>query len=153
MSAFFLQSQTIELCDSAITIKGEATDYTYIEWIIDGVVVGTGETLQLNQTGTYIVTAIAYNGLCEAKAFGKIIVLPCKDCSIFFPNAVTPNGDGLNDTWIPLSLCPFTFEIYNRWGAMIYSGSKAWIADVQNDVYIAVIYQTKRHVTKVVVVR
>jgi gliding motility-associated-like protein len=45
----------------------------------------------------------------------------------FVPNAFSPNGDGLNDKFIPLIGCNFTmevFSVYNRWGERVYSTFK-----------------------------
>jgi len=41
---------------------------------------------------------------------------------IFFPNAFTPDGDGLNDVFMPQSLFVAEYElrIFNRWGEMIF---------------------------------
>lgn len=50
----------------------------------------------------------------------------CNDC-IAFPNAFTPNNDGLNDGFRGLRRCDITeylFRIYNRWGEMVYVSSK-----------------------------
>lgn len=43
-----------------------------------------------------------------------------------FPNAVTPNGDGVNDTWMVVNLADFGYyptnriRIYDRWGRLVY---------------------------------
>jgi gliding motility-associated-like protein len=48
----------------------------------------------------------------------------------FIPNAFTPNGDGLNDVFIPV-VAPneinyeFEFYIFNRWGELIYQSDAA----------------------------
>ncbi len=46
------------------------------------------------------------------------------NCDIFFPNAFSPNGDNLNDSWIPEALpCVELFEeilIFDRWGSLVY---------------------------------
>jgi gliding motility-associated-like protein len=45
------------------------------------------------------------------------------DCPVFVPDAFTPNGDGINDTWMPQSSCAFAeYEalIYNRWGRPVF---------------------------------
>lgn len=45
---------------------------------------------------------------------------------LFFPNAVTPNGDGINDEWRIVGLLEFRcfpdnhLYIYNRWGRLIF---------------------------------
>ena len=39
------------------------------------------------------------------------------------PNAFTPNNDGTNDTFLPVSNCDFseyTFMIFNRWGEKLF---------------------------------
>jgi gliding motility-associated-like protein len=47
-----------------------------------------------------------------------------QDC-ITIPNAFTPNGDGVNDTWIieNLEMFPNSYVyVFNRWGQLIYTG-------------------------------
>jgi gliding motility-associated-like protein len=51
---------------------------------------------------------------------------------VVIPNAFTPNGDGLNDTFIPIikAVSSFSMDIFNTWGERIYSTSdlesKGW---------------------------
>jgi gliding motility-associated-like protein len=42
--------------------------------------------------------------------------------SLFTPNAFSPNGDGLNDVFLPNGkfINEYTLQIYNRWGEKIY---------------------------------
>ena len=53
---------------------------------------------------------------------------PCDGCNyeIYVPNSFTPNGDGLNDTFCPFAetLCwdELKFNVYNRWGQLVYEG-------------------------------
>ena len=45
------------------------------------------------------------------------------DCRFFMANSFTPNNDGNNDVFLPVSSCyfeEFDLEIYDRWGALIY---------------------------------
>jgi len=45
------------------------------------------------------------------------------DEDFLMPNAFTPNGDGLNDEFMPLIVHPmssYDFKIFNRWGMMIF---------------------------------
>lgn len=43
---------------------------------------------------------------------------------IAFPNAFTPNGDGLNDTFGPMQANMYIglIQIYNRWGQLVFEG-------------------------------
>ena len=68
---------------------------------------------------------------------------PCDESSIFAPNAVTPNGDGWNDTWqvITDGACwdQWEIRIYNRWGGLVWisaSSMDEWDADVASGVYV-----------------
>jgi len=70
-------------------------------------------------------------------------MFPCDEVSIFAPNAVTPNGDGVNDTWMVLAdgACWDQWEvrIYNRWGSLVWISvlsTDEWDADVATGVYV-----------------
>ena len=42
------------------------------------------------------------------------------------PNAFTPNGDGTNNKFYPITKCEtehYKFVIYNRWGGLIFKTS------------------------------
>lgn len=50
---------------------------------------------------------------------------------VFIPNAFSPNADGINDYFKPVTagLNGYIFEIYDRWGTLVYSDtpeSKGW---------------------------
>lgn len=53
------------------------------------------------------------------------IVLP-RQARIFFPNAFTPNGDGLNDIFVYKAslLASVDFTIYNRWGELLFASQE-----------------------------
>jgi gliding motility-associated-like protein len=51
------------------------------------------------------------------------------NCSFMVPNAFSPNGDGLNDVFVPIieSGCPvinYTFSIYNRFGQRVFTSTR-----------------------------
>jgi len=62
----------------------------------------------------------------EAQLKVKPFVLPQA------PNAFSPNGDGINDTFFPVTSCNeeiFKLIIYNRWGTMVFESEsidKVW---------------------------
>lgn len=53
-----------------------------------------------------------------------------------FPNAFSPNGDGLNDTFGPLfaEFPEYTLSIYDRWGRLIFRGqNQHWDGKMQSE--------------------
>jgi len=60
---------------------------------------------------------------CDSAVKRYMIVKDCPLCSIYFPNAISINGDDLNEEFKQVSSCTFKYyqlRIYNRWGALIY---------------------------------
>ena len=71
-------------------------------------------------TTTYTVIVTSAAG-CTAMDSMEVVVLP----QIIFPNGISPNGDGANDTWIidNIGLFPNNWvEVYNRWGQLLFRG-------------------------------
>ncbi|WP_188407896.1 HYR domain-containing protein, partial [Hyunsoonleella pacifica] len=63
------------------------------------------------------------------------VVLPCGDTDVVISKALTPNGDGFNDSFdiMGIELCGFTanVKIFNRWGALIYESSNYTLGEAQ----------------------
>ena len=56
---------------------------------------------------------------------GSVFVEPNPGC-FFVANVVTPNGDGVNDTWVlgGLELYPSAkIKVFNRWGQTVYEST------------------------------
>jgi gliding motility-associated-like protein len=74
--------------------------------------------------GTYYVglSVITEDG-CVEEITDSVIVE--ENYVVFSPTSFTPNGDGLNDVFMPVSggIEYFKLEIYNRWGKIVYSTS------------------------------
>ncbi|MEM7102619.1 MAG: CUB domain-containing protein [Bacteroidota bacterium] len=87
----------------------------------------TGETTQsitVSESGSYSIQVTDANG-CEGA--DEIAITSCAFWSV--PNAFSPNGDGLNETFGPETLGEVTieeFKVFNRWGEMVYEGSADW---------------------------
>ena len=55
-----------------------------------------------------------------------------RDRPIDVPNAFTPNGDGINDTWTIDGLDTYrnsSLKVYNRWGQLVYSNTGVYAHD------------------------
>jgi gliding motility-associated-like protein len=82
----------------------------------------TGDTTQwiiVGEVGDYFVIVKDFRG-CGANDNTKVKRV-C-DFSVYFPNAFTPNNDGLNDYFSPIGkdIVDFNMRIYNRWGQEIF---------------------------------
>lgn len=69
-------------------------------------------------SGTYILRVT--RGSCAADELR--ITATVNDFKFFFPTAFTPNGDGLNDEFYPVTAFTGAYElrIYDRWGSIIF---------------------------------
>ena len=75
--------------------------------------------------GIYTVTLIVTNADgCTDTTYLVVIVTDVPGV-IDVPNVFTPNGDGINDVFIPYTegLAEFTMEIYDRWGVLMTTTS------------------------------
>lgn len=71
-----------------------------------------------NVPGTYYVTLVASNGICEDTTNLEVIVIPYAPLSVVVPNIFTPNGDESNDVFFVKLENAVSIEliIVNRWG-------------------------------------
>lgn len=95
----------------------------------------SGPVHQYLVNGIYMITLVAYDQFgCTDTAKAYINVKnETENFLEIIPNAISPNGDGKNDTWnlldIPRLYPNLHVEIYNRWGQKMFESdgySKAW---------------------------
>ena len=72
----------------------------------------------------YLVRLVAASsGGCTDTAYATITIK--NETFVYVPNAFTPDGNGINDVFIPVPYNVdenhYTFEVYNRWGQVIFS--------------------------------
>lgn len=117
--------------DPAIEMEeAEFIDVTYgntqgWEWFVDGQFLSTDERPQyvFETAGEYTITQIVFdeNGCSDTTDH---IIEVIGTYTVFVPNAFTPDGNGLNNTFRPIvtNVDPdqYRFQIFNRWGEMIY---------------------------------
>ncbi len=93
-----------------------------------------------NYRGCYYITAVDRSGN-ESDPSNIVCVDNCPNYEL--PNAFTPNGDGINETFMaydnPFTRCPRFVEaveifIVNRWGAEVYSYNS--LTSSENDIFI-----------------
>ncbi|MCB9262967.1 MAG: gliding motility-associated C-terminal domain-containing protein [Flavobacteriales bacterium] len=69
----------------------------------------------------YRVTAYENGGLGAESQSNRIYLV--QPPLLHVPNAFTPNGDNLNETWgiVPVFVKEYEIEVFNRWGERVYS--------------------------------
>ncbi len=90
-----------------------------------------GDTTQIVKVLTaayYQVTATRANG-CKRRAGFEVLEICIPQ--IFIPSAFTPDGDGLNDVFLPSvnNLTQYSLQVYSRWGQLLFSSgdpSQGW---------------------------
>ncbi len=110
--------------DQNIYFKYLGNNQDKVTWLVDkssvNRIVANNINVTFMDTGQVYIKLIAVNNLGCKDSLTKMINI--KDENIFIPNAFTPNGDGLNDVFIPVShgIKSVHMVIFNRWGEEIY---------------------------------
>jgi gliding motility-associated-like protein len=105
-------------------------DFTQYKWT------PTGDTTQwiiVGDVGKYFVVVKDYRG-CDGSD-GTKVERRCP-VSVFYPNAFTPNNDGINDLFLPIGsdVVEFYLVIYNAWGQRVFESrsiEKGWDGKVE----------------------
>lgn len=76
-------------------------------------------TVQLSESTCFILKGTSAAGCTN---FDTVCVNITKDWNVYIPNAFTPNGDGINDLFIPAGYAieKINMTIFDRWGAVIF---------------------------------
>ncbi len=111
----------------------------------------TNSELTVLEAGNYSVTV---SNECFTKTDEVTVTSELCGCTVSFPSAFSPNGDGMNDTFRPASNCQlsnYNLSIYTRYGNEVFSSTDqtiGWdgvidfeVADMKVYVWVAT-YQT-----------
>jgi gliding motility-associated-like protein len=78
----------------------------------------TGPVNIVSRSGNYKVTA---TNICGSRTDSLKIYIEEFACTIFIPNAISPNRDGQNEFFMPVGNFKLNnIKIYNRWGELLY---------------------------------
>jgi gliding motility-associated-like protein len=90
------------------------------------------ESLHMDIDTALVYRIMAVSGNLKDTAYSNRVRLVLEP-RMFIPSAFSPNGDGLNDIFIPVSIAVYNemeedelqyeFSIYNRWGQRVFSTS------------------------------
>ncbi len=103
----------------------------------------TNATLRVDREGMYWVEVAAHSCTFKDSVFVKQ-----QECSFFIPNVITPNSDGINDSFVirtdeRLNIKSWHLIIYDRWGRLVYQTKdykNDWRAsDLNNGIYFYIL--------------
>ena len=126
-STTFTTDFNYEVCPNAtepILMTATADNYTIndvsIVWYRDGGVIAgaTGLTLEVLEAGLYEIE-VTFNDNTMCSTITGQAVIELESCVI--PQGISPNGDGMNDTFDLSSYDVSKLEIFNRHGTLVYS--------------------------------
>jgi gliding motility-associated-like protein len=162
-ASFTVQPETAIITNPVISITDLSTGTNFWTWDFGDTItsiIASPAPHSYADTGTYQIILIAstqYN--CKDTAYQTITIEP--DFMFFIPNAFTPDGDGVNDTFTGQGIFIKTFKmsIFDRWGNLIYQTddiNKPWDGKAnhgteiaEQDVYVYVVtildYKNRKH--------
>ena len=95
--------------------------YQYSYWMDSSTTIILQDPNNITNTGIYYIKGTSTDGCSAVKPVSIVITPP-----INVPNAFSPNGDGINDTWVIPYLQLFSsaiVEIYNRYGQPVFKST------------------------------
>lgn len=148
-----------------ITFTNTSVGFTSFEWHFGD---GTNDFTQsmilhsYRDTGKYKTLLIVSNNTgCKDTAFATVSI---KDTFIFYlPNALSPNEDLINETFLPKGrgIKEFELQVFNRWGHKVFENRNTNLSwngkdmdgnKLQEGVYIVIVtikdFQNERHIFK-----
>ncbi len=149
-AVFTVQPQTASITNPVVSFTNLSVGADYWNWNFSG-----ADTSSLYNpaphtyadTGIYTITLITSTQFnCLDTAYQTVIIEP--DFLFYIPNAFTPDGDGINDSFTGkgIFIKDFEMRIFDRWGNLIFFSNdirKPWDGKAnhgseiaQRDVYI-----------------
>lgn len=150
---FIVDPETTLITNPVISVSNLSTGTDFVNWnFSDNSFSSLFTPLphMYSDTGTYIIKLITTTQYgCIDSSIKTIAIEP--DFVCYIPNAFTPNGDGINDTFFAegIFIQKYEMTIFDRWGNLIFSSddiNKSWNGKVsgsgemvQRDSYVYVI--------------
>jgi len=136
VAGFVVEPNEVTVLDPIVNVHDGSLDA--ITWYY---VMGDGSTYNIPnfihgfvEGGVFYVMQVVTNEFgCVDTAYQKVVV---NDHLFFAPNAFTPDGDGINDEFLPIVTGAHEYEllVYDRWGEVIFDTGdpkKGWNGKVK----------------------
>lgn len=145
-AGFSMSGNPLDSRHNQITCSLSPQDNVNYLWDMGDGTTETGSIIQhsyaiSNSVLSYTITLFATSQFeCLSTSSEIVEVVP------FVPNVFTPNGDGINDVFMP----GFEMEIFDRSGMVLYTGSTGWDGNYNGrsadpDTYFYILYYSDRN--------
>jgi gliding motility-associated-like protein len=139
---FEIVTDSLAVCaGDTITLSVTGLDGSFV-WAGNGIQSSTGSAITaiVSDTTEYSVIYTTAEGCVAPQKAITIVTKSLEACTEdpdpvdpivpkLFPDVITPNGDGANDTWNITALADYPnnkVEIYSRWGALLYESNSPY---------------------------
>jgi len=120
---FSMNNDRVDVLKPEVIVSSFANNLATVIYEVEGVdtLIGPIQTITFPDTGTYVITHVAFNGYGCADTTEKIVKV-ITGYRFYIPNSFTPNFDGNNDIFQVYGedIRDFHIRIYNRWGQQVY---------------------------------
>ena len=145
---FDVTPQEVTVFHPEVTLTDYSRGGNFLYYVVDGVdtLYDPNTTYSFVESGDRMITLYIQNEFgCVTTLTKTVYVEPTT--TAYVPNAFSPNGDGVNDFFIPVikDVTEYELFIFNRWGNIIFNSTKleeGWDGNNQNgnqaqqDVYV-----------------
>jgi len=124
IAEFTVDPKETSMFEPTIKLTDESIDATLWNWDLGDKTISTDQNVIhiYADTGIFVIMQVAMNPYgCKDTAMHEVRING--EPTIFIPNAFTPDGNGLNDVFLPkiFGVREFNMAIYNRWGDLIFT--------------------------------
>lgn len=140
-AAFTSSPERISAVNPVVTLTSLSEGNTGCNWFFDNAMFDGCEIEHLlaNVSPQPVRLVVSNEVGCSATAEGMIFV---SDHIIFVPNAFTPDGDGLNDLFRPVTTAVASYDmvVLDRWGREVYNEqnvTRGWDGGIRGSGYYA----------------
>ncbi len=133
----------IDILEPIISVEDLSIGSIFCSYLMSdgGVITECDFSYEFSRAGYQTVTQTVMNEFgCTDQQEGKVFI---NGYLFFAPNSFSPNGDGLNDIWMPqmTGISSYHCKIYDRWGSIIFETmdkEQPWLGNVRGGDYFAV---------------